>query len=92
MLIKNFDAVIASLNRKVEGRPCSACGKSAGFLVQSQELQTLGFNRTQQGVNPNGEQVYIPCVATVCKNCGFVQMHALPLLMDDPDYVAHSLS
>lgn len=92
MLIKNFDAIVAAVNHKLGDRPCSACGKSIGFLVQDQEFQALGFNRTQQGVDTNGKRIYVPCVTTICKNCGFVQMHALPLLMGDPDYVAHSLS
>ena len=93
MLIKNRERVIRALENKIGVRPCPLCGKIAGFMPNIEEHQIIGFDRRIEGLNvgPGGEHIYIPCIPVICKNCGNVQMIALQVLMDDPDYLDSSL-
>lgn len=93
MEIKNRERLFKAIQTKIGDRPCPLCGKLSGFGVEIPEFQIIGFDRTSRGLNlgSSGSHEYIPCAAVICKNCGNVQMIALQVLMDDPDYLNSSL-
>lgn len=93
MFIKNREALYKAIEIKIGDRPCPFCGKKSGFFVELPEHQVIGFDRTSKGLDlsNNGEHVYIPCVTTICKNCGCIHMLSLQILLDDPNYLANSL-
>jgi hypothetical protein len=71
MEIKNESAVLGRLNAKISGNPCPMCRSTMGF-----ELQPLTFHQQSWPLDePNldfSHIQFLPCVAAICKNCGFV--------------------
>ncbi len=91
MEIKHKSELINAFEKKIGARPCPLCGKLAGFTFESEEFQHLGFERNRMGVDFTKEHNFIPCATIVCKNCGCIQQIALPVLLNNPNYISDSL-
>lgn len=87
MEIKNFHLVAPALEKKVGNRPCPMCGKLHGFIIDHDEHQDLGFNRTTIGLSVTGEHRYIPCAIAICRNCGYIMKFDIRILLDNPNYL-----
>ena len=68
--------IIEILNSKGATAPCSRCGNATLTLVDGYMMPTV-----QDGVD--GFQIggaRVPCVATACKRCGHMDLHAMGVL------------
>lgn len=75
LTLEELNTIATRINEmaSVDGDPCLVCGSSTELLNTVNPLN-IGYN------SDISQNRYVPCVATVCDNCGHVRQFVLEKL------------